>query len=584
MYLFKFLARSIGLTIPVMLRMIPVVGITFFLVGVVVYKLAPYPLAIKVLAVVFGFPLSMLLAISAVRSALTQMRETSAPDLGKLFRKTMQLSAFHLVIAALFSLLTWFVASTLVPENWLENTSTQLQDADEVAAQTARAPINLPTVSQGTRPARRAVEPFRPAGDLNNLNPEGVERRTPEVATEPEQEEEPQDQALAEPEEPVEPEVQEEITSVVLEGEAVSKPTLRGFFNHVKEEYSGLAIGFYSVQGLYWLVLSALAVPFAAQAATIAARGPMHEFLWGTGKKTVYVFLLFVLSNILQLVGFLALTYYFGTSVTLALQGVGTNSETMAEVLASGGFYLGALLLLAFFTNCLIASGAAVAYVDSRAEMQRKKDMELGRILASAEQGPDIRALIRERSKGTALVKGDPGYDPEEIEDEVEDRPAIRPATVEDEVDDDFLPMILDKLDGDDPEDPAIDRSKSDVLSLEPSDKDVLSLQPSDRDILSLDPDDLTQKPVLELGEPDKPGDLSPTAEDEGEDDDFNDEDYDEDWFLKPLPSEIEAAEEPAEPEVPEQKQDAPEKSDKAEDDEEDIEWIRNLFKEEEDK
>ena len=274
MYLFKFLARSIGLTIPVMLRMVPVVGITFFLIGAVIYALSPYPVAIYFLAAVFGLPITMALAISAVRAGLSQMRETTSPDLGKLFRKTIQLSVFHFVIALFFSFLTWFVAAALVPDNWLENTSILLQDAEqEEQEQEVREPINLPTVSQ--RGARNQAEPFQPAGRLETVNPDGLERSETEAELDETQDEqpvvvEPEEPIIAEQEAPPEPEIEEELTSITFDGEAPSAPTLTGFFDHVFDEYSRLAIGFYSVQGLYWLVLSALAVPFAAQAATVA--------------------------------------------------------------------------------------------------------------------------------------------------------------------------------------------------------------------------------------------------------------------------------------------------------------------------
>ena len=181
------------------------------------------------------------------------------------------------------------------------------------------------------------------------------------------------------------------------------------------------------------------------------------------------------------------------------MQELEASSSDLSNILTSGGFYVIALMVLAFFANSLIAAGAAVAYVDSRGEMQSKKNQELGRILDSAEEGPDIRAMMRERSKGQAVVTAGPKAESDaipDIQDETEDeRPAIRPATPDDNVEDDFSPMILEKLDEDEPK-LTSDASNS-VLNLENLENAPLSLKPDDhspKETLQLNPEDAADK------------------------------------------------------------------------------------------
>lgn len=123
MSLLAFLFRTLIVSVSVGVRMMPVLGVTFYSIYMVVLALGNHVLAIFASAVILYLPLLMFLTLCAVRAGLASLRATTAPDFKKLAIGSLRLMRFHFMIGNLvFTLvglggvgaILWFTAPGLI--------------------------------------------------------------------------------------------------------------------------------------------------------------------------------------------------------------------------------------------------------------------------------------------------------------------------------------------------------------------------------------------------------------------------------------------------------------------------------------
>ena len=98
---FAFLAKTLWVSMSVGLRMIPVLGITFYSLYMLFLFFGSSELAIYLIGIVIYMPLLMFLYLCSVRAGLAALKATTAPSFGKLFKGSIRLMRFHFMISNL---------------------------------------------------------------------------------------------------------------------------------------------------------------------------------------------------------------------------------------------------------------------------------------------------------------------------------------------------------------------------------------------------------------------------------------------------------------------------------------------------
>jgi hypothetical protein len=146
--LIRFLASSLALSIPVLLRMLPIFAATGVIVFGAVSGLINHPGYLLFVAAITTFPLMAFLQICAIRAGLVHRRQSRGPELGILVRKSLYLG---LVQAALFIfyaiLLLGVMALAFDPQ-----TMGEWKDSADVMQQASASPAGLLATLWGLDP------------------------------------------------------------------------------------------------------------------------------------------------------------------------------------------------------------------------------------------------------------------------------------------------------------------------------------------------------------------------------------------------------------------------------------------------
>lgn len=123
MTLIPFLLKSLFISLHVGIRMIPVLGITFYSIYMLFLFFAESELAIFLIGIALYMPLLMFLYLCSVRAGLAALKATTAPAFGKLFKGAIRLMRFHFMISNLVmsvvgiggaGLVIWFTNPVLI--------------------------------------------------------------------------------------------------------------------------------------------------------------------------------------------------------------------------------------------------------------------------------------------------------------------------------------------------------------------------------------------------------------------------------------------------------------------------------------
>ena len=114
-----FLFKTLIISLHVGVRMIPVLGITFYSLYMLFIFFQESELALFLIGVIIYMPLLMFLYLCAVRAGLAALGATTAPAFGKLFKGAIRLIRFHFMISNLVVTLVGFGGAALVI--WLTN-------------------------------------------------------------------------------------------------------------------------------------------------------------------------------------------------------------------------------------------------------------------------------------------------------------------------------------------------------------------------------------------------------------------------------------------------------------------------------
>ena len=143
MSLTRFLASSLLLSFPVLLRMLPIFIVTGVVVFGAVYALIDYPRYLVFVAAIAFFPLMAFLFICSIRAGLVHRRQSRGPELAKLVRKSLLIGAIQAGLGIFYAVLSLgAVAITLRPQSLGEWRDLQKTiEAGKAAGQTELATL-----------------------------------------------------------------------------------------------------------------------------------------------------------------------------------------------------------------------------------------------------------------------------------------------------------------------------------------------------------------------------------------------------------------------------------------------------------
>ncbi len=118
MSLTRFLASSLSLSFPVLLRMLPIFIMTGVILFGAVYALLDYPGYLFFAAAIAFFPLLAFLFICSIRAGLVHRRQSRGPELAKLVRKSLLVGAIQAGLGIFYAVLSLgAIALTLRPQS-----------------------------------------------------------------------------------------------------------------------------------------------------------------------------------------------------------------------------------------------------------------------------------------------------------------------------------------------------------------------------------------------------------------------------------------------------------------------------------